>query len=66
VAISKDRMIQYATRLKQAISLFRKRMDWLTSESRRIFGVIQESVVIIILGESTQHMDVTDSQFALS
>ena len=44
-------MKQIASRLKQAIELFRQRMDWLTSESRRIFGVIQESVIIIILGE---------------
>ena len=50
ISISKEKMKQIASRLKQATDLFRRRMDWLTSESRRIFGVIQESVVIIILG----------------
>lgn len=50
VSISKDRMVQIASRLKQAVNLFKRRMDWLTSESRRIFGVITESVIIIILG----------------
>lgn len=36
-------------RLTQAIQLYRRRLDWLTSESRRVFGVIEERGLTIVL-----------------
>ena len=35
--------------LTQLLSLFRQRLTWLTSESRRSFGVVVESVLIVVL-----------------
>lgn len=32
-----------------AIELYKQRMEWLTSESRQIFGVIQEQCIVIVL-----------------
>ena len=31
------------------MSLFRRRLEWLTTESRRIFGVIEEKSVTVIM-----------------
>lgn len=36
-------------RLIQAIMLYKRRLDWLTSESRRIFGVITEKCPVIVI-----------------
>lgn len=36
-----------------AIELYRQRMEWLTSESRLIFGVIQERCIVIVLDFGT-------------
>ena len=36
-------------RLIQAIALYRRRLEWLTSESRRIFGVVEEKAVTIVM-----------------
>ena len=33
----------------QAVSLYKRRLEWLTTESRRIFGVIQEKCVAVVL-----------------
>jgi len=46
-------MVQLASQLRQGVALFKRRMEWLTTESRRLFGVIQESVVIIVLDIKT-------------
>lgn len=39
--------------LKGAIELYKQRIEWLTSESRQIFGVIQEQCIIIVLDFGT-------------
>lgn len=36
-----------------AIELYRQRMEWLTSESRLIFGVIQEQCIVVVLDFGT-------------
>lgn len=36
-----------------AIELYKQRMEWLTSESRQIFGVIQERCIVIVLDFGT-------------
>ena len=35
--------------LEIAIDLYQQRLDWLSSESRRLFGVIEERIVTIII-----------------
>ena len=42
-------MRQLEGRLKQALHLYKRRMDWLTTESRRLFGVVQEKAITIVL-----------------
>lgn len=49
IIVPPDSMKQLETRLIQAISLFKRRLLWLTSESRRIFGVIEEKSICIVL-----------------
>ena len=44
-----DAMKQIEQRLIQATKLYQSRLDWLTSESRRLFGVIEEKSVCIVL-----------------
>ncbi|XP_071086987.1 von Willebrand factor A domain-containing protein 3B-like [Haliotis cracherodii] len=46
---SKQKLHQIQKRLIQAEKLYKRRLEWLTTESRRIFGIIEEKVVIIIL-----------------
>ncbi|ELT91033.1 hypothetical protein CAPTEDRAFT_168755 [Capitella teleta] len=36
-------------RLQQAIKLYKRRLEWLTTESRRVFGTIEEKSVAIVL-----------------
>jgi von Willebrand factor A domain-containing protein 3 len=52
VIMSIDMMKQIEFRLAQAIKLYQKRLDWLTTESRRLFGVIEEKCVCIVLDYS--------------
>lgn len=40
---------QIEGRLTQAIHLFNRRLEWLTTESRRLFGVIEEKAITIVL-----------------
>ena len=40
---------QLDDRLLQAINLFNRRLEWLTTESRRLFGVIEEKGLTIVL-----------------
>nr|XP_020761442.1 von Willebrand factor A domain-containing protein 3B-like isoform X1 [Odocoileus virginianus texanus]XP_020761443.1 von Willebrand factor A domain-containing protein 3B-like isoform X1 [Odocoileus virginianus texanus] len=40
---------QYMERLTQAVESCKQRMDWLTSNSRQIFGVILEQCIAIVL-----------------
>ncbi|CAH1777455.1 unnamed protein product [Owenia fusiformis] len=49
VTCGKEKLKQLANRLSQAILLYKRRLEWLTTESRRIFGVIEEHCVCIVL-----------------
>ncbi|XP_036080341.1 von Willebrand factor A domain-containing protein 3B isoform X6 [Rousettus aegyptiacus] len=40
---------QFVEHLTQAVESYKERMDWLTSESRQIFGVILEQHITIVL-----------------
>ncbi|XP_059798750.1 von Willebrand factor A domain-containing protein 3B [Balaenoptera ricei] len=40
---------QYVEHLTQAVENYKQRMDWLTSNSRQIFGVILEQCITIVL-----------------
>ncbi|XP_011380274.1 von Willebrand factor A domain-containing protein 3B isoform X3 [Pteropus vampyrus] len=40
---------QFVEHLTQAVESYKQRMDWLTSESRQIFGVILEQHITIVL-----------------
>ncbi|KAH9498636.1 von Willebrand factor A domain-containing protein 3B, partial [Bulinus truncatus] len=46
---SKEKIWQLEKRLEQVIHLFKRRLEWLTSESRRLFGVIEERSITIVL-----------------
>ncbi|XP_064636642.1 von Willebrand factor A domain-containing protein 3B-like isoform X2 [Lineus longissimus] len=49
ISCSKEKVKQIENRLVQAILLYKRRLQWLTSESRRLFGVIQEHCISIVL-----------------
>jgi hypothetical protein len=49
ISCSKEKVKQIENRLVQAILLYKRRLQWLTSESRRLFGTIQEHCVSIVL-----------------
>ena len=49
VACTKEQLKQLEARLTQAIALYKRRLDWLTTESRRIFGVVEEKSAAIVL-----------------
>ncbi|CAH1267973.1 VWA3A [Branchiostoma lanceolatum] len=53
VTVGKDKLKQIESRLMQAITLYKRRLEWLTSESRRTFGVIQEHCVVLVLDIKT-------------
>ncbi|XP_032297482.1 von Willebrand factor A domain-containing protein 3B isoform X2 [Coturnix japonica] len=44
----KEPILHFVERLMGAIELYQQRMEWLTSESRLIFGVIQERHIVIV------------------
>eukprot|EP00794_Sanderia_malayensis_P007171 gene7171-7977_t len=46
---TRDKLRNIEKQLQQAVLLYKKRLEWLTSESRRIFGVIEEKCVCIVL-----------------
>ena len=50
-----DDLQRYERRLTAAVSLYRRRLDWLTTDSRRFFGVIEEKGGVAIV------LDVTSS-----
>lgn len=50
--MSIEMMKQIEFRLTQAVKLYQSRLDWLTTESRRLFGVIEEKCVCIVLDYS--------------
>ncbi|KAM9264960.1 LOW QUALITY PROTEIN: von Willebrand factor A domain-containing protein 3B [Cariama cristata] len=45
----KELILHFVDCLMRAIELYKKRMEWLTSGSRQIFGVIQERCIVIVL-----------------
>ncbi|NXP53989.1 VWA3B protein, partial [Heliornis fulica] len=45
----KNLILHFEDCLTGAIELYKQRMEWLTSESRQIFGVIQERCIVIVL-----------------
>ncbi|NXG74393.1 VWA3B protein, partial [Baryphthengus martii] len=45
----KDLILRFVECLLGAIELYEQRMAWLTSESRQIFGVIQERCIVVVL-----------------
>lgn len=40
---------QFVQQLTKAVESYKQRMDWLTSRSRQIFGVILEQCITIVL-----------------
>jgi predicted PurR-regulated permease PerM len=49
ISVSRDKLRQIEHRLQQAIKLYKRRLEWLTTESRRVFGTIEEKSIAIIL-----------------
>ncbi|RMC06678.1 hypothetical protein DUI87_16117 [Hirundo rustica rustica] len=49
----KELILHFVDCLIGAIELYQQRMEWLTSESRQIFGVIQEQCIVIVLDFGT-------------
>ncbi|KAM9301070.1 LOW QUALITY PROTEIN: von Willebrand factor A domain-containing protein 3B [Morus bassanus] len=49
----KELILHFVDCLMGAIELYKQRMEWLTSESRQIFGVIQEQCIVIVLDFGT-------------
>ncbi|NXA46846.1 VWA3B protein, partial [Nothocercus julius] len=49
----KELILHFVDCLMRAIELYKQRMDWLTSASRQIFGVIQEQCIVIVLDFGT-------------
>ncbi|NWW06568.1 VWA3B protein, partial [Oreocharis arfaki] len=45
----KELILHFVDCLMGAIELYKQRMEWLTSESRQIFGVIREQCIVIVL-----------------
>ncbi|KAL2310675.1 hypothetical protein Nmel_002341, partial [Mimus melanotis] len=53
LTVKKERILHFVDCLIGAIELYKQRMEWLTSESRQIFGVIQEQCIVIVLDFGT-------------
>ncbi|KAJ8298494.1 hypothetical protein KUTeg_025025 [Tegillarca granosa] len=49
ITCSREKLKVIEGRLIQAIQLYKRRLDWLTSESRRVFGVIEERALTVVL-----------------
>lgn len=49
VIMTTDMLRHIEQRLADAIKLYQSRLDWLTSDSRRLFGVIEEKSVCLVL-----------------
>lgn len=49
ITCGRELLKQLDNRLTQAITLYKRRLEWLTTESRRLFGVIEERAVTIVL-----------------
>ncbi|NWR73973.1 VWA3B protein, partial [Centropus unirufus] len=53
LTVKKELILHFVDCLMGAIELYKQRMEWLTSESRQIFGVIQERCIVIVLDFGT-------------
>lgn len=52
--MAKKEQLQEAQKdLEKSVELFQQRLDWMNSESRRLFGVIEEQVFTIIIDIQT-------------
>ncbi|CAH8502485.1 unnamed protein product [Schistosoma turkestanicum] len=58
VIAKKGYIEQLKLRIKQAASLYRNRLTWLTSGSRSVFGVIQERSAVFLLDIKTQSPEI--------
>jgi len=61
ITMSEETLRQIEIRLTQAVALLQDRLDWLTSDSRRLCGVITDSCVCLVLDYQTTD----DRQFSL-
>jgi len=59
--MSEDVLRQIEIRLTQAVGLYEQRLEWLTSDSRRLCGVISESAACLVL----DFQSTSDRQFEL-
>ncbi|KAJ7325717.1 Von Willebrand factor A [Desmophyllum pertusum] len=50
---SKEKLRMIESQLAQAITLYKRRLEWLTTESRRVFGVVEERCICIVLDVDT-------------
>nr|XP_018670374.1 von Willebrand factor A domain-containing protein 3B isoform X1 [Ciona intestinalis] len=53
ITVGREKLKQIEESLLRASHLFKRRLEWLTNGSRRIFGVIQEHSVCLVLDVST-------------
>nr|XP_006818317.1 PREDICTED: von Willebrand factor A domain-containing protein 3B-like [Saccoglossus kowalevskii] len=60
ITVSKERLKQIENSLLQAIVLYKRRLEWLTTESRRLFGVIEEHCITIVLDIKTNNPSMFD------
>ena len=49
ITCNQNKLIEYSERLKDVINTYRKRLQWLNSDSRRICGLIYERNIVIVL-----------------
>lgn len=47
--MNENKLIEYCSRLEDAIKMYRLRLQWLNTDSRRLFGVITEQSVCFVL-----------------
>jgi hypothetical protein len=49
VKVGREKIKQLENSLLAAINLYKRRIEWLTSEARRLFGVIEDHCITIVL-----------------
>nr|KAG5713595.1 hypothetical protein BaRGS_024643 [Batillaria attramentaria] len=50
-------LFEYQKQLKEAVALYERRVDWLASGSRRIFGTITEKNVVLLIDTSVSNVN---------
>ncbi len=60
--MSDEKLTEYVNQLEEAIKMYRLRLKWLNSDSRRIFGIITETSVCLVL-DTKQREPVRFGQF---